>query len=33
MGLEMLKSRRDGAKLKWWYKLVTMPEDRFPKVI
>ena len=26
--LETLKSRRDRAKLKWWYKL---PEDRFPK--
>ena len=31
MGLETLKSRRDRAKLKWWYKLTTMPEDRFPK--
>ena len=31
MGLETLKSRRDTAKLKWWYKLATMPEDRFPK--
>ena len=25
MGLETLKSR------KWWYKIATMPEDRFPK--
>ena len=31
MGLETLKSRRDRAKLKWWYKLATLPEDRFPK--
>ena len=31
VGLETLKSRRDRAKLKWWYKLATMPEDRFPK--
>ena len=31
MGLETLKNRRDRAKLKWWYKLVTMHEDRFPK--
>ena len=31
MGLETLKSRRDRAMLKWWYKLATMPEDRFPK--
>ena len=30
-GLETLKSRRDRAKIKWWYKLATMPEDRFPK--
>ena len=29
MGLESLKGRRD--KLKWWYKLVSMPEDRYPK--
>ena len=21
----------DKAKLKWWYKLVCMPEDRYPK--
>ena len=27
MGLEMVKSRRDKAKLKWWYKLATMPQD------
>ena len=31
MGLEMLKSRRDKAKLKWWYKLVTMPGSRYAK--
>ena len=31
MGIETLKSPRDRAKLKWWYKLATMPEDRFPK--
>ena len=31
MGLETLKNQRDRAKLKWWYKLATMPEDRFPK--
>ena len=31
MGLETLKSQWDRAKLKWWYKLATMPEDRFPK--
>ena len=29
MGLDTLKSRR--AKLKWWYKLATLPEDRYPK--
>ena len=31
MGLESLRGRRDRAKLKWWYKLVSMPEDRYPK--
>ena len=31
MGLDTLQSRRDRAKLKWWYKLATMPEDRYPK--
>ena len=31
MGLETLKSRRDKAKLKWLYKLATMPQDRYPK--
>ena len=29
MGLETPKSRRDRAKLKWWYQLARMPEDRF----
>ena len=29
MGLESLRGRRD--KLKWWYKLVSMPLDRYPK--
>ena len=28
MGLDTLQSRRDRAKLKWWYKLATLPEDR-----
>ena len=31
MGLDTLHSRRDRAKLKWWYKLATLPEDRYPK--
>ena len=26
-----MQSRRDRAKLKWWYKLATLPEDRYPK--
>ena len=26
MGLDTLQSRRDRAKLKWWYKLATLPE-------
>ena len=33
MGLESLKGRRDRAKLKWWYTLVSMPEDRYPKQV
>ena len=31
MGLESLKSRRDKAKLRWWYKLLVMPDNRYPK--
>ena len=31
LGIETLQGRRNKAKLKWWYKLVTMPEDRYPK--
>ena len=31
MGLDTLQSHRDGAKLKWWYKLTTLPENRYPK--
>ena len=31
MGLETLKSHRDRAKLKWWYKLATMPDNRYAK--
>ena len=29
MGLETLKSRRDKAKLKWWYKLPSMSVRRY----
>ena len=28
MGLDTFSSHRDKVKLKWWYKLVSMPEDR-----
>ena len=31
MGLDTLQSCRDRAKLIWWYKLVTLPENRYPK--
>ena len=31
MGLDTLQSRRDRAKLKWWYKLANLSEDRYPK--
>ena len=33
LGIDSLQCRRDKAKLKWWYKLVTMPEDRYPKIL
>ena len=31
MGLDTLQSCRNRAKLKLWYKLATLPEDRYPK--
>ena len=31
MGLDTLRSRRDGAGLKWWCGLATLPEDGYPK--
>ena len=31
MGLDTLQRCRDTAKLKWSYKLATLPEDRYPK--
>ena len=31
MGLNTLQSCRDIVKLKWRYKLATLPEDRYPK--
>ena len=31
MGLDTLQSRRDIAKLKWWYKLATLLEEMNPK--
>ena len=31
MGLNTLQSRRNRVQLKWWYKLATLPEDRYPK--
>ena len=30
MGLESLQGHRDKAKLKWWYKLACMEDDRYP---
>ena len=29
--LDTLQSCTDRATLKWWYKLATLPEDRYPK--
>ena len=31
MCLETLKSRRDKAELKWWYKLASMSVRRYPR--
>ena len=31
MGLDSLQGRRDKAKLKWWYKVATMPEHRYSR--
>ena len=31
MGLDSLQGRRDKAKLKWWYKVATMPERRYSR--
>ena len=31
MGLETLQGRRDKSKLKLWYKLASMSEDRYPR--
>ena len=31
LGIDTLQGRRDNAKLKWCYKLVTMSEDWYPK--
>ena len=31
MVLDSLQGRRDKAKLKWWYKVATMPEHRYSR--
>ena len=31
MGLDILQSCSNRAKLKWWYKLAALPEDRYSK--
>ena len=31
MGLDSLQGCRDKAKLKWWYKVATMPEHRYSR--
>ena len=33
MGLESLQGRRDKARLKLWYKLACMEDDRYPHII
>ena len=31
VGVDNLRRCRERAKVKWWYTLASMPEDRFPK--
>ena len=31
MGLDTKQGRRGRAKLKWWFKQATLPEDRYLK--
>ena len=31
MGLDVLQGRCDNHKLRWWYKIVSMPLFRYPK--
>ena len=31
MSLDTLRICKDTVKLKWWYKLVSMPGDSYPK--
>ena len=31
MGLEVLQGRHDKRKLRWWYKIVSMPLFRYPE--
>ena len=33
MGLETLQGHRDKSKLKLWYKLARMSEDRYPRSV
>ena len=33
MGLESLKGRRDRCKLKWWYKVINLDTERYPRLL
>ena len=33
MGLEPLKGRRDSCKLKWWYRVIILDDERYPRLL
>ena len=33
VGFESLKGRRDRCKLKWWYKVNNLDDERYPRLL